>query len=160
MSKKVFIGSDHAGFEMKEALKPFIVDLGFEVDDKGAHALDENDDYPDYCAPVAQAVSEYPNSFGIVIGGSGQGEAIVANKFPGIRAIVFNGNAKPELDEIALSRQHNDANVLSLGARFLSIDEAKSAVEKWLKTEFSGEERHARRIEKIKHTEIIARGDR
>lgn len=160
MSKKVFIGADHAGFELKEFLKPVISELGFEVEDKGAHSLDGGDDYPDYCVPVAQAVIEYPNSFGIVIGGSGQGEAIVANKFPGVRAVVFNGNANPNLDEIRLSREHNDANVLSLGARFLSADQAKDAVKQWLSTEFPGDERHVRRIEKISHAETIARGDR
>jgi ribose 5-phosphate isomerase B len=160
--KKIHIGSDHAGFELKEELKNFLESNEYEVIDHGAYEYDEDDDYPDYIFPVAESVSLDLESVGIVIGGSGQGEAICANRIKGIRATVFNGQYDPAVNfdderandreipnEIVLSREHNDANVLSLGARFLSVAEAKDAVELWLETEFSGEDRHIRRIQKI-----------
>jgi len=156
---KIFIGSDHAGYELKEALKSFLIDLGHEIEDKGAYEYDKTDDYPDYIVPVAQAVITHEGSKGIVLGGSGQGEAMVANKFPGVRAIVFNGNAKPELDEISLSREHNDSNVLAIGARFLNEEEAKEAVKRWIETPFTKEERHVRRIDKIKDVEKMLYGE-
>lgn len=149
------MGADHAGFELKETLKRWLETHDYEVVDHGSYELDDGDDYPDFCAPVAQAVSlDTEDAKGIVIGGSGQGEAIVCNRFPRVRAVVFNGQYAPAdgrdvPEEIVISRQHNDANVLSLGARFLSEEEAIEAVELWLETDFSGEERHARRIEKI-----------
>lgn len=144
---KIFIGSDHAGFKLKEALIPFLVDLGYEVGDKGAFSYDKEDDYPDFVRPVAEAVFEHPlHTRGIVIGGSGQGEAILVNRYKGVRAIVFYGGSE---EILKFSRKDNDANILSLGARFLTEDEAKSAVKVWLETEFSGAERHIRRIEKI-----------
>lgn len=151
---RIHIGSDHAGFELKEELKSFLETLQYEVIDHGAFEYDEDDDYPDFIYPVAESVAIDSQSFGIVIGGSGQGEAICANRIKGIRATVFNGQYEP-LDgrevpnEIVLSREHNDANVLSLGARFISIAEAKEAVELWLETDFSGDDRHVRRIQKI-----------
>jgi ribose 5-phosphate isomerase B len=148
------IGADHAGFEHKEAIKEWLESEGYDVVDHGAYEYEEEDDYPDFIAPVATAVAAEPSEFGIVIGGSGQGEAIVANRIPGIRAIVYNGQYAPSdgrevPEEIMIARQHNDANVISLGARFLSIRESIEAVELFLDTEFSGEERHVRRIEKI-----------
>lgn len=169
---EIHIGSDHAGFELKEALVERLEKDGYEVVDYGAYEYDEDDDYVDYIAPVARAVSEASydtqrdpahRAVGIVIGGSGQGEAIVANRWPGVRAAVFNGQYEPldgrEVpDEIALSRQHNDANVLSLGARFLSVEEAVDAVERWIETPFSGEERHMRRLEKIAALDYAIRG--
>lgn len=140
---------------MKEALVPYVLELGYEAVDLGARELDPTDDYPDFIFPVAREVSNDPSGArGIVLGGSGQGEAIAANRFPGVRAVVFNGQYKP-LDgrevprEIEIARQHNDSNVLSLGARFLSLEEAKEAVKLWLSTPFSGDERHARRIRKL-----------
>lgn len=145
---KIYIGTDHAGFELKQKLVPFLQSLGHEAVDFGAHEYNENDDYPDFIAPVAKEVSADPATHGIILGGSGQGEAIVANKFPYVRAAVYYGGT---LDIVRLSREHNDANILSLGARFLTEEEAKSAVELWLNTSFSGEERHARRIEKIEN---------
>ena len=147
----VHIGSDHAGFSLKEALVDYLKKLNYEVVDHGAHLYDEFDDYPDFVAPVGQAVSDRPSTVkGIVIGGSGQGEAMVANQFPNVRAVVFYGNKIFQgTDIIKLSRQHNDANVLSLGARFLTTGEAKDAVRTWLKTPFSGEYKHIRRIKKI-----------
>ena len=147
----VHIGADHAGFELKEALVNYLRKLKYEVIDHGAHVYDEFDDYPDFVAPVGEAVSSHPNGVkGIVIGGSGQGEAMVANQFPNVRAVVFYGNKVFQgSDIIKLSRQHNDANVLSLGARFLTTGEAKDAVRVWLTTPFSGEYKHIRRIKKI-----------
>jgi len=153
---KIFIATDHAGFELKEKLVPFLRDMGHEVVDKGAFKLDENDDYPDFVADAVREVSlvNDPNVRGIVLGGSGQGEAIVANKFPHVRAVVFNGQYEPKdgsevPDEIFLARSHNDSNILSLGARFISEETAKRAVREWLDTPFSEEEKHIRRIEKI-----------
>jgi len=147
----VHIGADHAGFSLKEALVTYLKKLNYEVVDHGAHLYDEFDDYPDFVAPVGQAVSDHPNGVkGIVIGGSGQGEAMVANQFPNVRAVVFYGNKVfQKTDIIKLSREHNDANVLSLGARFVSVGEAKDAVKTWLTTPFSGEYKHIRRIKKI-----------
>jgi ribose 5-phosphate isomerase B len=151
---KLFIGADHAGYNLKEELKNFLKGQGHEVTDFGAHELNPDDDYPDFVIPVAKAVSADENSRGIIIGGSGQGEAICANRFKGVRAVVFNGQYKPTdgrevPDEIKLSREHNDSNILSLGSRFLNVEEAKKAVITWLETPFSGEERHVRRIGKI-----------
>ncbi len=161
---RIFIGADHAGFELKEALVSFMEHLGYEVTDVGAHEYDEDDDYPDFIAPVAQAISQHAlrgdhndpanQVRGIVIGGSGQGEAMLANRYPHVRAMVFNGQYDPRdgrevPEEIVISRQHNDSNVLSLGARFITVEEAKEAVELWLETAFSGDERHIRRIEMI-----------
>lgn len=156
---KIYFASDHAGFNLKEILVPYVKSLGFEVVDFGAHEYNENDDYPDFVAKAAGAVSDNPQkSLGIVIGGSGQGEAIVANKFRHIRAVVFNGQYAPEdgrsvPDEIELSREHNDANILSLGARFLSESDAKTAVREWLGSNGSLAERHKRRLKKIDEIE-------
>ena len=143
---KIYIGSDHAGFEMKNKLIEFLRGMKYEVEDKGAFTFDPNDDYPDFISKVAKAVSENPENKGIVLGGSGEGEAIDADRFPGVRAVVYYGK---NLEIIKLSREHNDANVLSLGARFISQGEAEEAVKMWLDTPFSGEERHIRRIKKI-----------
>ncbi len=151
---KIFIGADHAGFEIKNKLVEYLKSMGHDVTDFGAHDKKDGDDYPDFVIPVAKAVSGNPMSRGIVIGGSGQGEAMCANRFSGVRAVVFNGQYQPSdgrevPNEIVVSRQHNDANILSLGARFLNFEEAKDAVELWLRTPFSEDERHVRRIEKI-----------
>lgn len=145
---KIYIATDHAGYEMKEALASYIErELGYTVADMGAHQNDPNDDYPDFIQLVAQEVSRDPSGTrGIVLGGSGQGEAIVANRFPKVRcALYYGGNP----DIVKLSRDHNNTNILSLGARFLSLDEAKLAVKLWLDTPFSDEERHTRRLKKI-----------
>jgi ribose 5-phosphate isomerase B len=146
---KVFLGSDHAGYELKEMLKKELSSLGLEVFDKGASALDPADDYPNFIAPVAREVSQDPKgSRGIILGGTGEGEAMVANRFSGVRATVYYGGPR---EIITLSRQHNNANVLSLGARFLSTEEAKEAVRLWLNTPFSNDERHIRRLEELEH---------
>lgn len=143
---KIILGTDHAGFELKEHIKKFLQDNGFEVEDEGAHRFDKNDDYPDFIAPAAKKVSKDPKAKGIIFGASGQGEAIAANKISGIRAALYYGH---NLEIVKLSRTHNDANILSLGARFISSDEAIEAIKLWLSTDFSGEERHKRRIKKI-----------
>lgn len=144
---KIYIASDHAGFELKESLKFCLSSHGYEVEDLGNFEYDENDDYPDFVSEVAKKVAHDPKSNrGIILGGSGQGEAICANRYRGVRAaVLYNYNE----DIIRLSREHNNANILSLGSRFISEDEAKKAVRLWLETEFKGEERHVRRINKL-----------
>lgn len=143
---KIHLGSDHAGFELKEKLIIFLRELGHDVSDHGARAFDENDDYPDFVTPVAKAVAENPESRGIILGGSGQGEAMAANRASGARAAVYYGGP---LEIVKLAREHNNANILSLGARFLIEDEAKEAVRLFLETDFSGDERHVRRLKKF-----------
>ncbi|MBX4195621.1 RpiB/LacA/LacB family sugar-phosphate isomerase [Candidatus Parcubacteria bacterium] len=143
---KIYIGSDHSGFELKEKLIPFLRDLGHEVEDKGPHQFDKDDDYPDFIRPVAEAVARDIEAKGIIIGKSGEGEAMAANRERGVRAAVYYGN---NLEVLKLSREHNDANVLSLAAGFVPADEAASAVKLWLNTPFSEEERHIRRIAKL-----------
>jgi ribose 5-phosphate isomerase B len=149
---KIYFASDHAGFEMKGSLIEFVKELGFEVEDCGAYELNPNDDYPEFVKRAAQAVSDKPEEArAIVLGGSGQGEAMCANKFKGVRAVEYYAPSRGVVNIIEDSRSHNDSNVLSLGARFLSLDEAKEAVKLWLETEFSGEERHKRRIGEIEN---------
>ena len=145
----VYLATDHAGFELKEKIKEFLIKDGYEVEDCGAYQYDKDDDYPDFISKAAEVISKDPHSKAIILGGSGQGEAMVANKFPNVRAVVFYGN----MEMIPLTREHNDANILSLGARFLTVDKAIDAVKLWLETPFSNDERHTRRIEKIKKIE-------
>lgn len=143
----IYFGTDHAGFELKQSLVAYVEQLGHDVVDCGALTLDENDDYPPYVAHAVQCVAEKPETTrAIILGGSGQGEAICANRVPGIRACVYYGG---DMEIVRLSRAHNDANVLSLGARFLSEQDARAAVALWLSTAFSGEERHVRRIAQL-----------
>lgn len=147
----IYIGTDHAGFELKEKLVAFLGDSGFEVEDLGADEFDSDDDYPDYVFKVAEAVAK--DSFsneGIVLGKSGQGEAMAANRIKGVRAAVYYGG---DSKIVCLTREHNDANVLSLGADFITEDEAKKVVLEWLETSFSEEERHERRLKKIEDHE-------
>lgn len=155
-TRVIHVAADHAGFEHKEAVKQWLEEEGYEVVDHGAYEHDEDDDYPDFIAPAAHAVSSdiHHNDKGIIFGGSGQGEAILANRFQNVRSVVFNGQYMPgdgrEVpEEIITARQHNDANVLSIGARFLTIEETLEAVQQFLDTQFSGDERHVRRIAKI-----------
>lgn len=143
---KIFFGSDHAGFELKGKLIPFVQSLGYEAIDKGPFSYDPNDDYTEYTIPVAKEVSADKEAKGIIIGGSGQGEAIAANRHKGIRTTVYYGL---EPDVLRLGRDHNDANVLSLGARLMSEQEAKDAVKLWLETPFSNAPRHMRRLKRI-----------
>jgi ribose 5-phosphate isomerase B len=146
---KIFIGTDHAGFELKEELKKFLENSGYEVEDMGAYEFSATDDYPDFVFPVAKAVAEDTgNRRGIVIGGTGIGNGILANKVKGIRAGVVYDEYSAKM-----SREHNDANVMTLGARTLTVDKAKKLVKIWLNTPFSYQERHKRRIEKIKKLE-------
>ena len=159
----IFIGADHAGFELKEKIIDYLEELGYKMEDKGAFELDPKDDYPDFMAEVALAVADNPEEDrGIVIGGGGQGEAIVSNRFKGVRAAVFYGprqaveaveiegtKSKDPYEIVKLARTHNNANILSIAARFVTEDEAKEAVNLFLETKFPGEERHIRRIKKI-----------
>ena len=141
----IHIATDHAGLELKEKVKSYLSKLDYEVIDHGAYEYDALDDYPDFIFPCAEAVSNDPNSKGIILGGSGQGEAMAANRVKGVRAAVcYNG---PD-EIIKLSRQHNDANILSLGARFMSEQEMYKIIELWLSTDFESG-RHKRRIEKL-----------
>lgn len=158
---KIYLGSDHAGFQLKEEVKEFLLKKGYSVEDKGALQYQAEDDYPDFVRPVAKAVAGDLVSFGIIIGGSGQGEAIVANRQKGVRAVVFYGTRAPIADAdvnarksddpfeiVKLGRMHNNANILSIGARFVSQKEAEKAVEIFLATDFEGA-RHVARLEKI-----------
>lgn len=156
---KIYLGTDHAGFGLKERLLPFLRRQGYEVEDKGAFEYVETDDYPDFVIPVAKAVSQDPeNTRGIILGATGQGEAMTANKFPNVRAVVYYGKAKcivdDEADIITRSREHNNSNILSLAARYLTEEMMFEAVKLWLNTPFSEGERHIRRLEKIDKIKI------
>ncbi len=151
---QIYFAADHGGYALKEALKPFVLSLGHEVEDMGAHALDREDDYPMFVQAAARKVAADPeHARGIVIGGSGQGEAFAANRIKGVRAVVYYGEPArtqvdaegKELDMISSTREHNNSNVLSLAGRFLTEEEAKAAVLKWLAVPYSGAERHERR---------------
>ncbi len=138
---RVHLGSDHAGLELKEHLDTWLRDLGHEPVDHGPVTYEADDDYPPYCFAVGESVVDDPGSLGVVIGGSGNGEQIAANKVPGVRAALAWSRETAEL-----ARLHNDANVISLGARMHPAEEATSFVEVFLSTDFSGQERHRRRI--------------
>jgi ribose 5-phosphate isomerase B len=141
---RVHIGSDHAGFELKTHLVNYLNGQGYEVVDVGPYSFDPDDDYPPYCIATGLAVVEDPGSLGVVIGGSGNGEQIAANKVTGVRAaLAWNA------ETAALARQHNDANVVAIGARQHILDEAIALVETFLNAPFSGNERHARRIAQL-----------
>ena len=142
----IYLASDHAGFELKNILVEFLRAQGRDVEDIGPAALQPGDDYPDFIKPLAQKVAQNKGSFGIALGGSGEGESIAANRVEGARAAEYYGD---NLEVVRLAREHNDANVLSLGARFINTEHAKEAVELFLSTPFSGDERHARRIKKL-----------
>ena len=143
---KILIETDHAGFELKEQLKTFLEEKGFSVEDFGAKKYDENDNFTEILTPLAFKIAEDPDKKGIVIGKSGQGEAMVCNRFPGVRAIVYDGG---NLEVVKLGREHNDANVLALGAHFVPFPEAKQAVELWIATPFSTDPKYARRNEML-----------
>ncbi len=159
---KVYFAADHAGFALKNALAEHLRTLGHEVEDIGAHTLDPEDDYPDFVTPLAKRVADEVGARGVIIGGSGQGEAMCANRIPGTRAAVFYGPARVTaaldieggrsedgFDLVRLARRHNNANVLSIGARFVSGEEAEEAVHIFLDTPFSDSPRHARRLAKF-----------
>jgi ribose 5-phosphate isomerase B len=167
MFMKVFLATDHAGFSLKEKVKIFLQQNNYLFEDCGAFTFDKDDDYPDFISKAAEAVSKDPqNNRGIIFGGSGQGEAIVANKFHNVRCVIFytpvvppgavdaTGNTSTDpFEMIRLTKEHNDANMLSLGARFLTEENALQVVKQWLETPFTNDPRHARRIEKIKKIE-------
>jgi len=138
---RVHIGSDHAGYDLKDHLVAELSEQGHDVVDHGPHHFDAEDDYPVFCIPTGEAVVADPGSLGIVIGGSGNGEQIAANKVPGTRATLVYDE-----DTARLARLHNDANVMAIGARMHTEAEALALVGTFLGTEFSGEERHLRRI--------------
>lgn len=159
---KIALTTDHTGLQLAQPLKTFLESLGHDCAYYGPKDFDPNDDYPDYIYPAAQAISSSDCERAIIIGGSGQGEAIVANRLPGVRCAVFYGPVLPTgsvdaegnratdaFEILRLSRRHNDANVLSLAARFMNESTIKKSVEIWLNTDFSGVERHVRRINKI-----------
>ena len=154
LTMKIYFAADHGGFELKKVLMDFVHGLGYEVEDCGAYTMDMNDDYPIFIQEAARKVAKDPtNTRGIVIGGSGQGEAFAANRIKGIRAVVYYGEPVRQqidadgraLDMISSTREHNNSNVLSLAGRFLTEAEAKSAVERWLKAPYDSAERHERR---------------
>ena len=144
---KIYLGADHAGFNLKEQVQTFLESKGYDVEDCGDTVYEASDDYPDYVGLVAAKVAEAPDERkGIIFGWSGQGEAMVANRYKGVRAALYAGGSE---EIITLSRQHNNANVLSLGAHFVQAEEAFRLITLWLSTKFSLDERHERRIEKI-----------
>ena len=164
---KVAITTDHAGYEALKELKTYLESLGHECVDFGPTSFDAEDDYPLFIFPAAQAVASGECERAVIMGGSGQGEAIVANRVPGVRCALFYGPvvAKVAIDAdgtmsddpyeiVKLSRTHNDANVLSLSGRFLTVDEMKEAIRIWFETPFSGVERHSRRIQEMDDLKI------
>jgi len=145
---KIYLGTDHAGFELKEKIKSFLLEKGFETEDCGAFELDKDDDYPNFISKVAAKISQDPLSFGVVFGKSGTGECIVANKYKGIRAFLAINEKN-----VRLAREHNDANIISFGSELVAAEKAKKLTELFLKTPFSKEARHIRRINEIKELE-------
>ncbi|MBL51098.1 MAG: ribose-5-phosphate isomerase [Candidatus Marinimicrobia bacterium] len=142
---KIHIASDHAGFELKNTIRDYLKEKGYKVTDHGANQYDALDDYPDFIFPCANAVAADLESRGIIIGGSGQGEAMAANRIKGIRAAVFYDGPK---EIVKLSREHNNANILSLGARFISTDKIYDIIEMWIVEPFVGG-RHEKRVNKL-----------
>lgn len=169
---KLYLATDHAGFAAKEAVKDFLLHEGYEVEDCGAYAVEPGDDYPRYMHVVGKKLSDDVgagrNSRAIIFGASGQGEAIVANRYPHVRAVVYYGEPREQMSDsaspgrrqtsdtlpehlsiLAATRAHNNANCLSIGARYMSTADAVRAASEWVATPFSLEERHVRRIEEI-----------
>lgn len=167
---KIYFAGDHAGFELKGKLVEYVKGLGHAVEDLGPFSYDEKDDFPDYVAPLAVQVAKESRSDlevgersdlkevrGIIVAASGEGEAMCANRFKGVRAAVYYGPVSKTqtdadgkvFDLVTSTRQHNNANVLSLGVRFMNEEEAKEAVRVFLETPFSNDERHIRRIKKM-----------
>jgi ribose 5-phosphate isomerase B len=141
---RIYLGSDHAGFDLKAAVAAHLAEHGHEPTDCGPPRFDPVDDYPPYCIAVARHVVSHPGSLGVVIGGSGNGEQIAANKVRGVRAALAYS-----VKIARLAREHNDANVLGLGARAHETQEALAIVDAFVGTAFSGEPRHRSRIEMI-----------
>ena len=145
---RVHIGSDHAGLELKNSLVDHLKKSGHDVVDHGPHEYDALDDYPVFCIPAAQGVANESGSFGIVLGGSGNGEQMAANKVKGIRAALVWS-----VETAKLAREHNDANVIAIGGRMHSIDVCKELIDVFLATPFSNDERHIRRIGQVSNFE-------
>ena len=141
---RIHIGSDHAGLELKAALVEYLQGKGHDVTDHGPHEYDAVDDYPDFCIPAAIATSADPESLGIVLGGSGNGEQIAANKVKGVRAALAWS-----VETAKLARDHNNANVVGIGGRMHSIEDCIAIIDAFIQTPFSDDERHVRRINKI-----------
>jgi ribose 5-phosphate isomerase B len=141
---RLHIAADHAGYDLKQHLVQFLTTKGHEVIDHGAHELDPLDDYPAFCISAGEAVVSEPGSLGIVIGGSGNGEQIAANKVTGVRAVLAWS-----LETAKLGRQHNEANVIAVGGRMHSLEASTSFVEAFIAESFSGDERHQRRIDQL-----------
>jgi len=148
MKFKLYIGGDHAGFKLKEKLRPWL-EKKYEVEDVGPLKYNKLDDYPDYVIPLARKVTRNKNCRGIVIAGSGQGEAIVANKVKGIKAGLYHGG---NLKIVNTARSHDNINILCFGSRFVTEKEAKRAIDIFLKTPFE-KGRHARRLKKVEKIE-------
>jgi ribose 5-phosphate isomerase B len=160
---KIYLAGDHAGFRLKSALLEHLSVLGHEVEDMGPLTLDPEDDYPDYVSALAHRICEDKDAFGIIAAGSGQGEAMAANRVPGVRCAVFygklpavapldaeGGRSQDGFDIVRLARRHNNANVLSIGSRFVSPEDADEAVRIFLSTTFDVESpRHSRRLAKF-----------
>ncbi len=153
MVSTIALGADHAGYGLKEALKSWLINHGYQVLDLGTHST-ESVDYPDYAALVAEAVADHKVERGLLICGTGIGMSIAANKVPGVRAALC-----ADLYTARMSREHNDANVLVLGGRLMGADMAADILLAWLETPFAGG-RHARRVEKIADVEVRHAGDR
>jgi len=145
---RVHIGSDHAGLELKNSLVDHLKNSGHDVVDHGPHEYDALDDYPVFCIPAAQGVANESGSFGIVLGGSGNGEQMAANKVKGIRAALVWS-----VETAKLAREHNDANVIAIGGRMHSIELCKELIDVFLATLFSNDERHIRRIGQVSNFE-------
>ncbi len=148
MSRQIAVGADHAGFALKQELLPWLESLGCQVTDVGAHAYDAVDDYPDFTAEVARKVASGEAERGVVICGSGVGSSVVANKFPGVRAGLCHDTYSAHQGV-----EHDDVNVLCIGARVIGIELAMEVIRAFLGARFSGEERHVRRLSKVLDTE-------
>lgn len=146
---RIHIGSDHAGLDFKNELITHLVVNGHDVTDHGPYEYDALDDYPDFCIPCAEAVAKDATSLGIVLGGSGNGEQIAANKVKGVRAALVWS-----IETAKLAREHNNANVISLGQRLHNADFVKQLIDTFIATKFPGDERHVRRIDKISNYEV------
>lgn len=149
---KIHVGADHAAFEMKNELVAYLREQGHDVTDHGPAEYDPEDDYPMYVIPAAQAVAADDASRGLVLGGSGNGEQIAANKVPGVRAVLAY-----DTETAKLGRAHNDARVVSIGARMTDNDTARRILEVFFTTDFTGEQRHQRRIDLLTRFETTGR---
>lgn len=147
---KILLGTDHAGFELKNKIFAYLKSEGFDVEDMGAHVFNHEDDYPKIMIPVAMRIVSDDTTRAIIFGKSGNGEAMISNRFPGVRAAVYHGG---NLEIVKLSREHNDANILSIAAGFVEEAEAKEAVKLFISTQFSKDPRHVRRNEMLDNIE-------